>query len=333
MAFESRQFDEHGLPIPQRFVDFRPLDEGADPSRRRKISLQGKRAVVLILLLAVVLPLVFLPKIISAGRETLSRWLINRAQQKYAGGNLPGALSDLDRAISWNPDSWEAYRFRGAVRSQNKDLNGSLEDYTKTIDILEGRKDAAPRKRRAFERAFFLTQVYADRSWVNARLSNGAAAISDITVAINAAGRPDSRAIYFNTRAYIRALVHLELKEGLSDIETALSIDNNQDNAEFLDTRGYLLHLLDRNEEALKDLDRAIKMTQQRADGIVLRQNPFVRRDPMLSRMESEENDHSLAVMYHHRGLIHKKLGNDVQAESDLKHGDELGYNPENGVL
>jgi tetratricopeptide (TPR) repeat protein len=125
----------------------------------------------------------------------------------------------------------------------------------------------------------------------------------------------------------------MELQEGLTDIETALKSEGNRDNAEFLDTRGYLLYLLDRNEEALKDLDRALKLSEQARNAFIFQQNPFGRRGPIRSRAEQEENDHSLAVMYHHRGLIHEKLGHKEQAEEDLQHGKDLGYAPEKGVL
>jgi hypothetical protein len=153
MAFESRQFDEHGLPIPQKFVDQRPTDD--DAPQRPKVSLRTKRLVVLGLLVAVIVPIVFLPRIISVGRETLARWLSTRAQQKYAGRDFRGALEDLDQAIAWNPDAWDSYRLRAAVRLRMSDqdgnpngLNGCLADFTKTIEILEAPPDAAQRRRR-----------------------------------------------------------------------------------------------------------------------------------------------------------------------------------------
>ena len=39
-----------------------------------------------------------------------------------------------------------------------------------------------------------------------------------------------------------------------------------------------------------------------------------------------------LSVLYHHRGLVHKALGHEEQAQRDLAKGQELGYNPEAGV-
>jgi tetratricopeptide (TPR) repeat protein len=90
---------------------------------------------------------------------------------------------------------------------------------------------------------------------------------------------------------------------------------------EMLDTRGYLLHLLNRNEEALADLQRAIDRLKNDFN-----QDPF----DSLKRMQIRR---SLAVMYHHRGLVFEQLGRTAEAEQDRKHGDRLGYDPQHGVL
>ena len=54
-----------------------------------------------------------------------------------------------------------------------------------------------------------------------------------------------------------RAVLRQNLKDALTDIESALK-RSERENPEFLDTRGYLLYLLDRPEDALKDMNRAI---------------------------------------------------------------------------
>ena len=51
----------------------------------------------------------------------------------------------------------------------------------------------------------------------------------------------------------------------------------------------------------------------------------------MLARAK-RRYENILAVMYHHRGQVHEKLGNSKQAEADLRQGDVFGYNPAVGV-
>jgi len=90
------------------------------------------------------------------------------------------------------------------------------------------------------------------------------------------------------------------------------------------------LHLLDRNDEALKDLDEAIKSTDRVKLEMQIQRRAF---DPRSFAMQSEEVDHSRAVMYHHRGLIYGKLGRDEESSQDLRQAEQLGYNPAKGVL
>ena len=103
-----------------------------------------------------------------------------------------------------------------------------------------------------------------------------------------------------------------------------------ENNAEFLDTRGYILHLLDRNDKALKDLSRAIAM-MQRTKLMVQMKLQFLA--PTEGNEQLRETDRNLAVMYHHRGLVNEKLGNNKDAAEDLSKANRLGYDPTQGVM
>src|SRR5262249_20618599 len=159
-----------------------------------------------------------------------------------------------------------------------------------------------------------LAEVYSRRSWAYVRLGRAREAIDDATQAVQLAHSAET----LNTRAYARAVLNTELKEGLDDIDRALSEIPN--NAAFLDTRGYVLHKLGRDEQALVDMDQAIAQSERE-------------RRSSLDRAAQEEFNHNLAVMYHHRGEIYQKLGQDDKAEVDLRRGETLGYDPAHGVF
>ena len=51
-----------------------------------------------------------------------------------------------------------------------------------------------------------------------------------------------------------------------------------------------------------------------------------------LTRRRQRGARQELAVLLHHRGLIHQKLENVSQAAADLQRAQELGYSPADGV-
>lgn len=45
------------------------------------------------------------------------------------------ALEEFNKAIKYNPESSEAYYYRGACKRNLKDIDGSIEDYKKSIEL------------------------------------------------------------------------------------------------------------------------------------------------------------------------------------------------------
>jgi tetratricopeptide (TPR) repeat protein len=309
MAKDFRQFDEHGFPLPPRFEDLKFHDDA--PAPRRKISLKAKRFVLLFVLLGIVVPVLFGPQILTAGREALAQWLSNRATRKFFSGNYKGALADVNWAIGCSPESRELYFLRAHCKEKVADLNGSLADWNRSIGLTNSSTE--------------LSMIHSCRSWIYVRLERYPEAIEDASQAVKLS--PTSSNL--NSRAYVRALANMQLNDALADINKALE-DIGEDNAEFLDTRGYLLHLLDHDDQALKDLERAITLTERFKLTLNLQRNVF---DAVSLAAQVKEANHSLAVMYHHRGLVYEKLGNKDESERDLHHGNELGYNPAKGIL
>ncbi|HTQ39669.1 MAG TPA: tetratricopeptide repeat protein [Pirellulales bacterium] len=308
MATDFRQFDEHGFPIAPRFQDLKV--PGEEVPRRPNVSVRTKRLVLVAVLLGIVVPVIFGPQIVSAVGQGVAEWFSSRAEQKFWHGDYAGAISDLGHAIGWSPHSWELYFRRAQYREKVDDLNGSLADWNQLLGLTESTE--------------VLSFVYSGRSWIYVRLERYREALDDATHAVRLSPTPEN----LNTRAYIRALANLELPEGLVDINKALE-EVGEGNPQFLDTRGYLLFLMDRSDDSLKDLKRAILLSE--SDRRRLQTQQFM--DPREWTLRMKEMEHNLAVMYHHRGLVYDKLGHKDDADHDLRHAQELGYNPAQGVL
>jgi tetratricopeptide (TPR) repeat protein len=236
-------------------------------------------------------------------------WILRHALQRFDQLDFPGALAELDRAVELLPNAPGVCFLRAKVRLEAGDVAGALAEYNRLIELNP-----------------HFAGAYAGRSVAYQRLDRHREAIEDLNKVIEL--RPPWDAQPLNQRAYARALAaetidRKELEAGLADIQRAIELAGTED-AAFLDTRGYLLHLVGRHDEALADLDRAVSLAE--AD------RKAASESGPLSPREARLHDHTLAVTYHHRGLVHRALGHTSQAEKDLKRGDELGYDPAKGV-
>ena len=322
MAAEFREYDEHGFPVAPRFANIKYHEDQAPAGP--KFSPATKRLFFAGLLVGLV-ALIFGQQIVSAGHELVSRWFASRAERKLQLRDFTGALSDLSTAIEWNPANIDL-RFRRALwRSDVNDLGGSLTDWNELIAQLKNPDPVLAEQNHAIDRTEYLIEAYCERSWVFQRLGRGRESIDDANDAVRI--RPTPRNL--NLRAYARAIANVELQEGLDDINKALAetAPNTVEFANFLDTRGYLLHLQGHYDDALKDMDQAITIATQERRMLVHQQ----------FRIDLREDDanlkQTLAIMYHHRGLIHEKLGHNEEAQADLRRGEEMGYDPTNGVM
>ncbi len=314
MPPSSPQVDEHGFPIPPTF------DDG--PSTGSKRRALGRRFWLLLLLL------IFVGLTTSAvlekggwdkAKQMMADFLVQRAQKKVFLDDLPGALEDLGRATQWTPNDPPVYELRAQVKLDLKDFPGSLKDYNRLVELR-------PR----------YAQAYIGRSMVFQRLQRHREAIDDLTQAIKLSS--ERSPLPRNNRAYARAIAGIELEEAFQDIEEAMAADAErrggpdspgEENAIFLDTRGYLHLLLGRPEQALADLNEAIRIVEKHRREQLDRFNAQEKR----WAFDQRQFDHVLAVVYHHRGQAHEKLGHTSEAEADLKKGDVLGYSPDEGVF
>ncbi|MCC7086776.1 MAG: hypothetical protein IT427_17385 [Pirellulales bacterium] len=320
MVTDFRRYDDQGFPVPPRFEDLKYFDD--EPGRRPKVSLKAKRWLLIAVLVAVVIPAVFGRDILNFGRSKLAEWLSAQAFQKYYAGDLDGALAGLNQAIEWSPSDWKLYFYRALWREKGNDLDASLADFSKSIELLSNNKISKVRRRMPL----LLSKTYSMRAWVYVRLGRQAEAMSDANRSVQYVRDAEN----LNARAYARAILGIELEAGLADVETALKLDGDRPN--MIDTRGYLLHLLDRDKEALEEMGRAIEITENDKRNLMRQQFRAANGRVFLLR-ELQELDESLAVMYHHRQLIYRKLGQDSEADQDFRRAEQLGYDPAKGVL
>jgi tetratricopeptide (TPR) repeat protein len=238
------------------------------------------------------------------------------AQQAVAAaqrGDWDGALVQAERALSWSPTSIELLLLRAKIYLQRDDYERALNDVESAVVQKPNDQEAQSL------RLLCLHRLHRQRE--------AAAAATDILQ--RSLG---NRTEMLNTRAYARALGDFDLDDALIDIEEALA--GNEDNASFLDTRGYVLFKLGRHDDALADFDRAIELVGRERDEFerTIEGRRLSESQAAAKARRERLFDENLAVMHHHRGEVYEKLGRSDEAKKDLFIGQELGFDPAAGV-
>lgn len=252
--------------------------------------------------------------LLTGGKRELANVSLAYAYGNYSDGDLPGAIGWLDQGIAWFPDDSMLFFTRAQFREESHDLEGSLADYNRVIELAPD-----------------FALAYSERSRVYQRMDRHAEAIADLERARDL--RPTGEASPLNDLAYGRALAGVDLEQGLAEIQQAIEQEkNSREIYSFLDTRGLLYHLLGRNEEALVDLNRAIELAESARGKDLARAAEQKLRETQMAWLK-QMLDRPLAVLYHHRSEVHRALEHAEQADFDLRRGDELGYSRELGVF
>jgi len=315
------QYDRLGFPIPAEFVvpdgidDFGPPAEDRRPSRGRRGAAPGagKRRLVLALLVGGVIPGLVVPAALPAIREAVMQWSVERAFGFEARGDVAAAIDELGRAIDWAAEDANVCRllcWRAMLRIENRDARGAVDDTSRAIA-------AAPTT----------TQPLRVRALAHVVLGEADAALADAHAAVEMGARDSPEAL--NHRAYIRALVERELPQALIDIDRALA-GSEEGPPELLDTRGFILHLLGRHQEAVDLLNAAIDGSQRQRRQVAMLSG---RADPDEIAYRLRSLDHGLAVMHQHRGLACRAAGLERQAVQDMEIARRKGFAPERGIF
>lgn len=345
----ERKLDKYGFPIPATFDDLPEKMQREKPalgekksSEKKKLSKRGlvwKRRIIIAMMLVVVSLVVGVQY-----RKSIMDW-IAESQAKTA---VEAAYrQDFERAkrfyglAMWFDEQTFRYRLAHAeMARQLRQFNEAHRDLTFVIDYNES-KLSVDDERKLYLR---MDQIRAldRRAFIHYQMEKPGPALADINRAVGMAENQDAPAVnseylarnprffitelasLLNSRAYLRALMNTELKEGLDDANRALDMANNV--AEYLDTRGYLYCLTEDYAKALADLDPAIEQIELKYNQ--RRHSRFLRH-----RAEANQLRESLAVMYYHRSLVHKGMKNEEKASDDTLRAAEFGYDPKNGVF
>jgi len=283
--------------------------------------------------------------------------LTGRAEMRYNVGDIDGAFRDLAESVTWDENLPDTYIVRSRLcRAEHREPELAWQDVTKLWKIhAQGQSQ----------------QVWSARAvvaqWLAARTKDQAQAREYHRLAVQDfenLWKLDPRdALPWNNLAYARALAGTDLELGLREVNQSLEMIVNQKldylknlggdappkiaedsglrnyqeaEATILDTRGFLLHLLKQDEDALQDLDRAIQLydecvaAKRKLLPTALEKVPA----PLVAGERTlREWQQTRAVLLHHRGLAHQALGHATEADRDLKSARDLGFAPANGVF
>ena len=322
------QYDRDGFPIPPAFDPAAdrdsfgngfgwgggkgqpapaPASPGSVPGRHPKTR---KRAWLLLLVAAGLVPAGVIPEVMPAVRQGIVEWALERAAVREAGEDVPGAIADLGTALYWHGDDPDLLCMRALLRLEDRDAAGAIEDATQAA--TQAPLSPQPARVRA------LAAVVA---------GNVGMALADAGMVVDLSAPGDPEAL--NHRAYIRALVGRELPAALADIERAIAT-LGEPSPELLDTRGFILHLLDRQAEAIDQLNLAIDAMQQNRRQLRLLSGRMERSE-LIRRMRAL--DRGLAVMLHHRALACAEAGLVEQAAQDGELARKKGFDPARGIF
>ncbi|MEI6256114.1 MAG: tetratricopeptide repeat protein [Planctomycetota bacterium] len=320
------RFDRHGFPIPAEFEPPSRPGQGRDdfdlvgvPPKVSDLAVgrpgptrpaAWKRWLLLAVILGGVVPAIVVPEVLPVIREAVVMWSLKRATECEARSDLPGAITDVSRALRWQGDDADLLCMRAMLRLEDRDAPGALEDASRAAAI-------APTA----------VQPWRVRALVSVVLDNTIAALeaADMVVELSTAGDPDA----LNHRAYIRGLLGRDLPAALVDIEKAVGATDDAA-PEMLDTRGFLLHLLGRHQEAVDQMNLAIAGVQQNRRKLGLLAG---RVDHAQLACRLRGLDHGLAVMLHHRALACRAVGLEEQAKQDSELARQKGFDPARGIF
>src|SRR5262245_51259127 len=259
------------------------------------------------------------------GPREIGRWHLARALNLRSKGDKDAAFQELQRAIDWFPKNPELLLHRAEWRLEDGQRDEAFADCDRMVE-MGGNKELWLKAHGTFlQNAGEFARAVEDWKKLDeqSRLS----------------GIP-SRPEALNGLAYAQALGDIELDEALEHVNTALELVGDSERmasfrAAMLDTRGFIFHLQGKNELALADLDRAIKVydvllpalraslqdaNKELQEELSNSQPKSLidadrRRGTRAQRLTSDAR--SIAVVHYHRALILAALGRQQEADAD----------------
>ncbi len=157
------------------------------------------------------------------------------------GDNMPGAISAAERALEYNPDSLDLYRYIAPTYFQMKQYDKALATYDKALSLVDS-TDAATRS----ELVGGMADVYFEQGDTVKAFATYEKSLEIDPLNIGA----------MNNYAYFLSLSGLDLEK--AEKMSAMTIKAYPDNATYLDTYAWILYKKGDYEKALEYIKRAI---------------------------------------------------------------------------
>ena len=184
------------------------------------------------------------------GPATTARWMLAKAANEFDQGNVVEAQKLLEDAYKKSPDIAADRNFlRQLDRVEANNESSAVSSFY--VDLWEQRIGRIENPAIRSEAAFAISSLLSNRKKFDdaARILN-----------VNLPPIEERTAVQNNQMAYMRALAGKDLEQALVEIDMAIKTAENES---FLDTKGWVLHRMGRNEEALVVMDKSLeKLTE-----------------------------------------------------------------------
>lgn len=243
----------------------------------------------------------------------VANWHAAAAVESRLDGHDDQAREQLEAALGWDARNPAFYLQRAQWNREDRRYDDALADCNKARELAE-----------------WHPMVLMERSQVYQHMKRYEDAVDDWkAIAEMNERRPVlSEVSIWNGLAYARAVAGVDLEAALADADRAAKREPAE--VAILDTRGFLLFKLGRYDDALKDLDVAVKGAETRlADRL---KKLDVTSSTVVDRRQSERErkaaETEFAVILYHRSLILDKLDQPEAAAADRDRIRQLGLVP-----
>jgi tetratricopeptide (TPR) repeat protein len=248
----------------------------------------------------------------AQGPREIGRWHLAAALNLRSKGEKEAAYQQLERAISWFPKSPELLLHRAEWRLEDGQRDEALADCDRMLEVGG--------------ESFSTLSIHSEFLQNAGEFAKAVDDWKKIEQASNRSGIP-SRETALNGLAYAQALAEVDLDKALDHVNEALELVPN--NANILDTRGFIFHLQGKDDLALVDQNRAVRgmdaeLTRlerarqtEEADEtskLVASSYPKTLRGRALGYATQAR---ATAVVHYHRALILSALGRQKDADQD----------------
>ena len=249
------------------------------------------------------------PCVAALAPREIALWHLIAAQESRAAGQKNQAYDRLQSGFRWSPSNAGLLLQRAVWRLEDGQCEAALTDVNAAAHLAP---DHYP--------------TLLVRSQILQQLDRHAEAIADwktIDRLSQTRGSPD-RANALNGLAYARAVGKLDLDDALKNVAAALELEPKSPS--ILDTRGFLLHLKGKSEEALPDMNAAVAGMEDMFKLIKSQPKELQRSmlSPDIHLAGINRPAQGVAVVRDHRALVLEALGREKDAQKDLQRAREL---------